>query len=55
MITWQEFVARVDAVVDAMGLEHDEVNIRYIDILGSEGFSVEVLRQPDGRYDMFVE
>jgi hypothetical protein len=55
-MTWQEFVDRVNGVIDAMGLAHNEVDIRYIDVLGSEGVNaVEVLRKDEGRYEMFVE
>jgi hypothetical protein len=55
-VTWQEFVDKVDSVLDAMALAHDSVDIRYIDVLGSEGINaVEVLRKDEGRYEMFVE
>jgi hypothetical protein len=55
-MTWQEFVDKVNSVIDAMGVSYDEVDIRYIDVLGSEGIrGVEVLRKDEGRYEMFVE
>jgi hypothetical protein len=57
-MTWQDFVATVNTTLDALGLAHDAVDVRYIDILGSEGvLRVEVLRKDDdsGRHDMFVE
>jgi hypothetical protein len=57
-MTWQDFVAKVNTTLDALGLAHDAVDVRYIDVLGSEGvLRVEVLRKDDdsGRHDMFVE
>jgi hypothetical protein len=57
-MTWQEFVDKVNTTLDALGLAHDAVDVRYIDVLGSEGvLRVEVLRKDDdsGRHDMFVE
>jgi hypothetical protein len=55
-MTWQEFVDKVDTVLDAMSLGREQVDIRYIDVLGSDGVKgVEVLRKDEGRYEMFVE
>jgi hypothetical protein len=55
-MTWKEFVDKVNTVVDAVDVPHEQVDIRYIDILGSEGVvRVEVLKKADGRHDMFVE
>jgi hypothetical protein len=55
-MTWQEFVDKVDGVLEGLGVARDEVDIRYIDVLGSEGVNaVEVLRTDEGRYEMFVE
>jgi hypothetical protein len=55
-VTWQEFVDKVNTALDEMGVAHHEVDIRYIDMLGSEGINaVEVLRKDEGRYEMFVE
>jgi hypothetical protein len=55
-VTWREFIDKVNGVIDALGVAHDAVDIRYIDVLGSEGINaVEVLRKDEGRYEMFVE
>jgi hypothetical protein len=55
-VTWQDLIDKVDGVLDALGVARDQVDIRYIDVLGSEGVNaVEVLRKDDGRYDMFIE
>jgi len=55
-MTWQEFVDKVNRVLETTGVAHDEVDIRYIDVLGREGINaVEVLRKDEGRYEMFVE
>jgi len=55
-MTWQELIDKVDAVLDALGVAREQVDIRYIDVLGSEGINaVEVLRKDEGRYEMFIE
>jgi hypothetical protein len=55
-VTWQELIDKVDRVLDAAGVARDAVEIRYIDVLGSEGVNaVEVLRKDEGRYEMFIE
>jgi hypothetical protein len=54
-VTWQEFVEKVNHVLELTGVAHDQVDIHYINVLGSEGVrGVEVLRK-EGRYEMFVE
>jgi hypothetical protein len=55
-MTWQEFVTRVESVIDALGLPHHEVDVDIIDILGSTGISnVELNRLPNGRFELIVE
>jgi hypothetical protein len=55
-VNWQELIDKVDGVLDAMSLGREQVDIRYIDVLGSEGVNaIEVLRKDEGRYEMFIE
>jgi hypothetical protein len=55
-VTWQELIDKVDGVLATLGIGRGQVDIRYIDVLGSEGVNaVEVLRKDEGRYEMFVE
>lgn len=55
-MTWQELVDKVAVVLDMLGVAPGEVDIRYIDVLGSEGVrAIEVLKRADGRHEMFIE
>lgn len=55
-MTWREFVWKVESVIDAIGLSHDEVDVDIIDIFGSTGISnVELNKLPNGRFELIVE
>jgi hypothetical protein len=55
-MTWQEFVTKVDSIIEATVLPHEEVDVDIIDILGSTGISnVELNKLPNGRFELIVE